>query len=397
MSTPIVIADALRTPFGRLGGTLKGHTAIELGAYAVRQLLQRSSVAPDEISESYFGSAILAASTLVAARQINIKAGIPAETPSLTVDRACCSSMTAIGLGLMRARLGEAEVVLAGGVESCSQTPFLQRQTRWGHKLGDLTIEDPLQFRNPLTGEPLAKVTGEVALEYGVSREEQDDWAYESHQRYFRALETGQFVDEITPMAIQEGGDGSKIVADEAPRKTILRNRLSELPTVYGSPTVTAGNAPGLNDGASATLIMSREAAAARGIEPLCELVAYVQLAGSLTSSPYLPGEAIARVLAKAGIALSELKLIEINEAFAAMPLVSTKRLADGNGKLLASLRQITNSKGGAVAIGHPTGASGARLVMTLARGLKQLGGGYGVAAICGGFGQADATLIKVS
>jgi len=392
----IVLAEGLRTPFGRLGGALKECSAVELGAYAVRRLLERANIAPREVSEAYFGSAVLASSTLVAARQIIIKAGLPPETPSLAVDRACCSSMSAIGLGFMRTRFQEAEIVLAGGVESCSQTPFLQRQTRWGHKLGDLTIEDPLQFRNPFTGEPLARVTGLVALEHGVSRDEQDDWAFESHRKYFAALDGGLFTDEVAPFKIGKGADAETVAADEAPRRSISRDKLRELPPVYGSPTVTAGNAPGLNDGASAALVMSRDAAAARGLDPLCEIVAYVQLAGSLNSSPYLPGDAIAQALAKAGLGIGDLQLIEINEAFAAMPLVSTKRLANGDAKCLIRLRAITNTKGGAVAIGHPTGASGARLVMTLARGLKQRGGGYGAAAICGGFGQADAIIVKV-
>jgi acetyl-CoA C-acetyltransferase len=396
MAAGIVLADALRTPFGRLGGALKDYSAVELGAHAVRQLLDRAGIAPREVSEVYIGSAVLAASTLVAARQIIVKAGLPPETPSLTVDRACCSSMTAIGLGLMRARAGEADIVVAGGVESCSQTPFLQRQTRWGHRLGDLTVEDPLQFRNPITQEPLARVTGEVALEHGVSRDEQDDWAHASHQKYFTALDAGLFAEEIAPIERRGAQDREPLLADESPRRAISREKLRELSPVYGSPTVTAGNAPGLNDGASAVILMSRELADSRGIEPLCEVISYVQIAGSLTSSPYLPGDAIAKALEKAHIGVRDLALIEINEAFAAMPLVSTKRLAGEASGLIGHLRAITNTKGGAVAIGHPTGASGARLVMTLARGLRQRGGAYGAAAICGGFGQADAIVIKV-
>jgi len=391
----IVVANAMRTPFGRLGGALRELPAVDLGAAIVRRLLERTGVNPNEISESFIGTAVLASSTLVAARQINIKAGLPPETPSLTVDRACCSSMTAIGLGMMRLRLGEARLVLAGGVESCSQTPFLERNTRWGHRLGDFTTEDPLQFRNPLTGIPLARVTGEVALEHGVSREEQDDWSFESHQKYFRALEQGAFREEISPVDVP-GQAGGRVSADESPRRNISRAKLAELPPIYGGPTVTAGNAPGLNDGASATLLMNEAEARQRGIDPLCELVDYAQLGGSLTSSPYLPGQAILQTLKKTGVRLSDLKLIEINEAFAAMPLVSTKVMADGDSKGLDHLRQITNVNGGAVAIGHPTGASGARLVMNLARSLRSLGGGYGAAAICGGFGQADAILIKV-
>jgi acetyl-CoA C-acetyltransferase len=391
-----VIVDALRTPFGKFGGMLRDHSAIELGAHVTRALLTRTGVSPKEVEETYYGTAVLASSTLVAARQISIKAGLPMDTPSLTVDRACCSSMTAIGLADRRIRLGEAKVIVSGGVESCSRAPFLQRGTRWGHRLGDFSIEDPLQFRNPLTGTPLACVTGEVAVAHGVSREEQDDWAFDSHQKFFRALDEGCFVDEVVPIAVQNTSDLSGIAIDESPRRNLKRAKLAELPTVYGSPTITAGNAPGLNDGASAALVMSSDEAQRRALTPLCEIVGYVQLAGPLDSSPYLPGHAIARALAIAGIPLNEVKRIEINEAFAAMPLVSTKVLSDGDPGRLKHLREITNINGGAVALGHPTGASGARLVMTLSRALRQAGGGFGVAAICGGFGQADALLIRV-
>ena len=391
-----VIVDALRTPFGKFGGMLRDYSAVELGAHVTSALLKRTGVSAEEVEETYYGTAVLASSTLVVARQIGIKAGLPTNTPSLTVDRACCSSMTAIGLADRRIRLGEAKVIVSGGVESCSRTPFLQHGTRWGHRLGDFNIEDPLQFRNPITGTPLARVTGEVAVDHGVSREEQDDWAFESHQKFFRALDRGYFVDEVVPMSAEPSADGSDIAVDESPRRGLKRARLSELPTVYGSPTVTAGNAPGLNDGASAALIMSSEEAQRRALPSLCEIVGYVQLAGPLDSSPYLPGRAIARALSIAEVPLKELKGIEINEAFAAMPLVSTKVLSDYDCRRLKHLRAITNMNGGAVALGHPTGASGARLVMTLARAVREAGGGFGVAAICGGFGQADALLIRV-
>ncbi|MCL4183458.1 MAG: thiolase family protein [Burkholderiaceae bacterium] len=393
----VVIADGLRTPFGRLGGALRGYSAVELGAYATSRILERNGVAPQEVDESYFGSAVLAASTLVAARQINIGAGLPPETPSLTVDRACCSSMTAIGLATLRIRAGASHVVLAGGVESCSRTPFLQRDARWGRRLGDFTIEDPLQFRNPINGQPLAAVTGEVAVARGVGRDEQDDWACRSHEYFFRALDSGFFEREVAPIPSRDSKDGAAIRVDESPRRGLSREKLSQLSTVYGSPTVTPGNAPGLNDGASVALIMSAQDAKRRGAEPLCRIVEHVQIAGALDSSPYLPGQAIAKVLERCGVPLGDVKRIEINEAFAVMPLVSTQYLADGDAKLLKRLREITNVNGGAVALGHPTGASGARIVMTLANALRAVGGGYGVAAICGGFGQADAVLIEVA
>lgn len=391
-----VIADATRTPIGKLGGMLRDHSAIDLGAHVVRTLVGRGAVEPQEVDETYFGTAIHGSHTLVAARQVNIKGGLPPDTPSLTVDRACCSSMTAIALADMRIRTAEANIVLAGGIESCSNAPFLQRGVRWGRRLGDFTIEDPLQFRNPINGEPLARVTGEVAIAHGVSRQEQDDWAFQSHQRFFTALDRGYFNDEIAPVAAETQGRKQGLDIDEAPRRNLLREKLAELPVVYQSPTVTAGNAPGLNDGAAVALLMSRDEARKREIAPLCEIVGHVQLAGALDSSPFLPGKAIAALLSKAGITLSDIKRIEINEAFAAMPLVSTKVLADGDDTLLKRLRAMTNVNGGAVAIGHPTGASGARISMTVARAVREAGGGYGIAAICGGFGQADALLVRV-
>jgi acetyl-CoA C-acetyltransferase len=357
--------------------------------------LDRAGVKAGDVSETIIGTAMLAAATSVAARQINFKIGLPPDTPSLTLDRACCSSMTAIGLAAMKIRLGEAGVVLAGGIESCSQTPFLMRGVRWGKRLGDFIVEDPMKIRNPINDRSVAAVTGEMALEYGVSRAEQDEWACESHVRYFAAHDSGLYKDEILPVEAGAAGSGEQMVIDESPRRNTSLEKLAKLATVYGSPTITAGNAPGLNDGASAAVLMSGAEAQKRGLQPLGEVVAYVQLSGNLESSVYLPGLAILKALQKAGLGLQDLKRIEINEAFAAMPLVSTKKMADRDDALLKSLRAITNVNGGSVALGHPMGASGARVVMAVLRELCRAGGGYGAAAICGGYGQADAVIIK--
>lgn len=393
----VSIVEAVRTPFGRFGGRLREHSAVELGGIVARAALERARVRPEDVDETVFGTALLAAATMVAARQVNFKAGISSDTPSLTIDRACCSSMTSIGLASMKIRLGEARIVLAGGFDSSSQTPFLMRDARWGRRLGDFKVEDPMQMRNPINQKAIALVTGEMATKWGVSRDEQDDWAFASHQKYFEATDRGVYREEILPVEVREDGSLTSFAIDESPRRDIRRDRLRTLPTVYESPTITAGNAPGLNDGASIAVLMSSKEIQRRGCEPLGELVSYSQLCGDLESSVYMPGLAILAALKQAGLSLGDLKRIEINEAFAAMPLVSTKRMAGEDTQLLARLRAITNPNGGSVALGHPPGASGARVVMALVRELRRSGGGYGAAAICGGFGQADAVIVKVS
>jgi len=394
--TNVSIVDALRTPFGRLGGKLRQFSAVDLGARVARAALDRVELAPEDVDETVFGAALLVASTAVAARQVNFKAGIPAEVPSLTIDRACCSSMTAIGLATAKIRLGEAGTVLAGGFDSSSQTPFLMREARWGRRLGDFKVEDPLQMRNPINQKAIALVTGEMAVKWGVSRQEQDEWAWASHRKYFDAYDRGVYHDEILPVDFPDEAGQPALDIDESPRRDVSLERMAKLSTVYGSPTITAGNAPGLNDGASVVVLMATESARRRGLEALGEVVSYAQRSGNLESSVYMPGEAILEALQKAGLTVGDLKRIEINEAFAAMPLVSTKRMAGDDGQMIARLRAITNVNGGSVALGHPPGASGARVVMSLVRELRRLGGGYGAAAICGGFGQADAVVVRV-
>jgi acetyl-CoA C-acetyltransferase len=282
-------------------------------------------------------------------------------------------------------------------MEAMSQTPLIARGVRWGVRLGGIMLEEPLFLRNPILNIPLAVGAGEVALQYGVSREEQDLWALRSHQKYFSALEAGRFADEIQPMEIaSEKGSGNMMDRDEAPRSGTTIERLRALPTVYGSKTVTAGNAPGLNDGASSLVLMSRERQKELGIAPLAKILAHVNIAGDPLASPYLPAHAIRKALEKTGRKLSDLKRMEINEAFAATALVSTKVLSSDDRKLLEHLRSITNVNGGAVAIGHPTGASGGRITATLVHELRRSGGGLGAAAICGGYGQSDAVIVEV-
>ena len=393
----VVIVSAARTPFGKFGGLLKDFTAVDLGTKAVLASLKRINLDPAAVDELYLGVAVLAGTASVAARQILFTSGLPPHTPSLTVDRACCSSMTCLGLGLRNIRSGEIHTAVAGGMEAMSQTPLIARGVRWGVRLGGVMLEEPLFLRNPILNIPLAVGAAEVALQHGVSREEQDRWALRSHQRYFSALEAGKFADEIQPVEIpSEKGLTRSLDRDESPRSDTTIEKLRALPTVYGSKTVTAGNAPGLNDGASALVLMSKERQKELGIVPLAKILAYVNIAGDPLASPYLPAHAIRKALERAGRKLSDLKRLEINEAFAATALVSTKVLSSDNEKVLEDLRSITNVNGGAVAIGHPTGASGGRIAMTLVYELRRAGGGLGAAAICGGYGQSDAIIIEV-
>ena len=393
----VAVVSTVRTPFGKFGGLLKDFSAIDLGTKAVIAVIKKINFEPTMVDEVYMGVAVLAGTASVAARQVLISSGLPAHTPSLTIDRACCSSMTCIGLAMRNIRDGEIDTAIAGGMEAMSQAPLIARGIRWGVRLGGVMLEEPLFLRNPILNIPLAVGAAEVALQYGVEREEQDQWALRSHQNYYAAFGVGKFREEIEPLEISSPGGAMAIMdRDESPRSDTSIEKLQALPTVYGSKTVTAGNAPGLNDGASALLLMSKEKRKEMDLKPLAALLAYVNMAGDPLASPYLPALSIRKALEKAGRKLSDLKRIEINEAFAATPLVSTKVLSDGDEKMLKHLRSITNVNGGAVAIGHPTGASGGRIIMTLIHELRRLGGGLGAAAICGGYGQSDAVILQV-
>jgi len=393
----MVVVSAVRTPFGRFGGLLRDFSAVDLGTIAVKNVMKKIDLDPREVDELFLGVAVLSGTASVPARQILFTAGLPQETPSLTIDRACCSSMTAAALAMRNIAAGDIDCAIAAGMEAMSQTPLVARNVRWGVRLGGILLEEPLFMRNPIADIPIAVGVGDVSLEYGLGREAQDAWALQSHQRYFQAFEAGKYSDEIHPVEIpQKKGPAIVMNRDESPRTDTSMEKLSALSPVYGGKTVTAGNAPGLNDGASALVLMSREKQEAMGLEALATVVSHANMAGDPLSSPYMPAQSMWKALEKAGVSLKELKRIEINEAFAATPLVSMKVLSDGDDRVVEHLRSITNINGGAVAIGHPTGASGARLMMTLIYELRRIGGGYGSAAICGGYGQSDAVILRV-
>lgn len=396
----VVIVAAARTPFGRFGGAMKDVPSLELGVMAIQEVLKRVNRGNDIVDELYYGTCVLAENSLeqnVLARQALLKAGLPPGIVSLTLDRACCSSMTAVHLGYRAIKSGEAHVVLAVGAENMSRTPYLSPDVRWGKRLGPANLKDPLYALGYEGWNPVSVDAGEVALQHGEEREAQDEWAYQSQQRYARAFQKGKFNDEIFPIKVGERKKEVVVDKDEQPRPDVTLEQLAKLPTVYGSPTVTPGNAPGLNTGAAAIVLMSRQKAEELGLEPLAsvEAVASVALEPNLIAA--VPAPAIEKVLQKAGnVSLDSLDCIEINEAFAAMPLVSSRILADGDPERLKNLREKTNVNGGAIAIGHPVGASGARVTLTLMYELRRTGGSLGVAAICGGLAQGDSVLIRI-
>jgi acetyl-CoA C-acetyltransferase len=393
----VVVTAVARTPFGRFNGGLRERSGPELGATIIDEVCTRVTLPAGSVDAVYMGVGMIGSAVLTPARQAVLLSKLPSETPSLAVDRACCSGMTAVGLGFKDIKIGEAETVICGGFESLSRTPLLMPRTR-ERALGELVMDDPLLLRAPdFIGGSISSYTAEEALKYGIDRTAQDAWAVESHRRYFAADAQGYFDFERVPISVPNGKSGNHIVdKDESPRRDTSVEKLAALNTVRGSKTITPGNAPGLNDGAGVLVLMSEKKARELSVPILARIRAYAQVSEGPTSGSYTPAIAIERLLSKHGLTPAQLDLIEINEAFAATVLVSTLWLAGKDAAAAETLRKRVNPQGGAVAIGHPLGASGARLVMTLINGLRRRGGGVGAAAICGGYGQGDSILVDV-
>jgi len=404
-NTDAVIVSAVRTPFGRFDGVLKDVPSIDLGVMVVKEVLSRIQLDPSEVDELYYGTCIpaeYAPYLNVPARQITLLAGFPADSISLTLDRACCSSMTALRLGFRAIRSGEADVAIACGAENMGNVCHLveAKSGRWGKRLGHIQMVDILfELGYGKKGfNPVALDAGEVALEYEIDRAEQDGWGLRSQKRWAAAYEGGKYKvgEEIMALEIpQRKGDPIMFDRDEPPRKTTLE-KLAKLRTIYGSPTVTAGNAPGMNAGGSAIVIMSRKKADKLGLQPLATIETMAWDAAEPKYMATLPAKSINKALSSTQKSIEDLDLIEINEAFAAVALVSLKVLADMDAHKYNALQEITNINGGAIAIGHPVGASGARIAMTLMYELMRRGGGCGVAAICGGLGQGESIILQV-
>ncbi|MCB5935144.1 MULTISPECIES: acetyl-CoA C-acetyltransferase [Bacillaceae] len=388
-----VILEGARTPFGKLNGSLSGLSATELGGVAIKGALERANVQPEEVEHVLLGTVLQGGQGQLPSRQAARNANIPWQTSTETINKVCASGMRSVALADLLIRAGEKETIVAGGMESMSNAPYILPKARTGYRMGhgqliDLMIYDGLTCS--FTGVHMGTYGNSTAEELGLTREAQDQWALRSHERACAAIESGTLQEEIVPVEIvQRKGQPIVVSTDEAPRKDTSLEKLANLkPAFDKNGTITAGNAPGVNDGACALVLMSEEKAEKQGKKPLAKILANATVAVEAKDFPKTPGLVINLLLEKVGKTAKDIDLFEINEAFSAVTLASAQ---------IAGLDlEKVNVNGGAVALGHPIGASGARIILTLAYELRRRGGGLGIAAICSGGGQGDAILIEV-
>lgn len=387
-----VILDGARTPFGKFQGGLSSFTASDLGGFAIKEALKRASVEPAQVQEVIMGTVLQAGQGQIPSRQAATKANIPFSVPTETVNKVCASGMRAVTLADQLIRLGEIEVAVAGGMESMSNAPYYLTKARDGFRMGNQQVIDGLVYdglscsfapNNPHMG----TYGNRNADQFSVSREAQDEWAVRSHSK--AAAAKGKWAEEIVPVEVQSRKGVTIVAEDESVRPDSTLETLSKLrPAFDKDGTITAGNAPGVNDGACALVLMSEEKAVNEGRPVLGTILAHAEIGVAPEDFPQTPGIVINALLEKTGKSLDEIDLFEINEAFAAVALVSNQ---------IAGLDpEKVNVNGGAVALGHPIGASGARIILSLCYELKRRGGGLGIAAICSGGGQGDAVLVEV-
>jgi acetyl-CoA C-acetyltransferase len=388
-----VILSGVRTPFGKFGGALSSLTAAQLGGIAVKEAIARAEVKGEDVQEVILGSVLQGGQGQIPSRQAAREAGLPWEVKTETINKVCASGMRSVTLGDQIIRAGDEDLIVAGGMESMSNAPYILPKARWGLKMGDSSVKD-LMIHDGLscsfTGVHMGTYGNSTAKEMELSREAQDEWALRSHERAIAAIESGLFAEEIVPVTVpQRKGAPVVVQHDESPRKDTSLDRLSKLAPVFNSDgTITAGNAPGINDGGAALVLMSEERALREGRKPEALILGHAAVAVEAKDFPQTPGLVINSLLKKTGKTVEDIDLFEINEAFAAVALASSK---------IANLDpEKVNVNGGAVALGHPIGASGARIIITLMHELKRRGGGIGIAAICSGGGQGDAVMIEV-
>ena len=379
-----VIVSAVRTPFGKLNGGLAAYPATELGGIAIRAGLERIGLEGREVDYVIMGQVLQAGAGQAPARQAAVGAGIPIDVPSDTVNKVCASSIRAVEIADSMIRAGDVEVVVTGGMESMTNAPYALPKARKGYRMGDGTLVDLMIWdglRSTFDELHMVQQAAKVARELDISREDQDAWAFRSHERAAAAQDAGRFDDEIVPVG--------EVTADESVRRDTTLEKLGALkPALDPEGTVTAGNAPGVNDGASCVVVCSEEFAQRRGLEPLATIVAQGYVADEFAWLARTPANAGAQALEKAGKSIGDVERVEVNEAFSSVALNSVK--------MLGADPEIANVNGGAVALGHPIGASGGRILGTMVHDLRRNGGGLGLAAICSGGGQGDALLIEV-
>jgi acetyl-CoA C-acetyltransferase len=383
MATRSVIVSAVRTPFGRLGGGLAKYEATQLGGIVIRAALERIGVEPHEPQYVIMGQVLQGGAGQAPARQAAIAGGLPKETPADAINKVCASSIRAIEIADSMIRAGDVDVVVTGGMESMTNAPYLLKKARFGYRLGNGELLDSTVF-DGLTSTfdqlHMVQQNSKVSRELGISREQQDSWAVRSHERAAAAQDEHRFDDEIVPV---EG-----LAQDESVRRDTSLEKLAALKPVFDPEgTTTAGNAPGVNDGASCVIVCSEEWARQRGLEPLATIISQGYVADDFAYLARTPAKAAAIALQRAGKTIGDVKRVEINEAFSSVAWNSTK--------LLGADEAVVNVNGGAVALGHPIGASGGRIVATMVHELRRNGGGLGLAAICSGGGQGDALLIE--
>ncbi len=392
MAERAVILGAARTPFGRFGGALASLSAPELGGVAIREAVERSGVSDEEIGHSIFGIVVQAGVGQIPSRQANYHAGLPFTLTTETLNQVCASGLRSATLAETMIRAGDYDVVLAGGMESMSNAPYLLPKARWGARLGDMPALDAMMHDGLLDAFEhvnMIRFGTDGAKKFGISREEQDAWALRSHQRAAAATDEGRLAEETVGVKVAgRKGQTTYVEHDEPIRRDTTLEKLAALKPVDEGGTVTAGNAPGVTDGAGALVLARESFARERGLEPLGTIVAHAKVAERPPDLLTVPGNAGKKALQKAGWRAGELDLVEINEAFAGVAIHSTR--------VLGVDPEIVNTSGGALALGHPVGASGARILMTLLYGLTRMGGGRGLATICSGGGQGDAVLVEV-
>ncbi len=388
-----VIVSGARTPFTKFGSALKDLQASDLGGKVIAEAVKQAELEAEQIDEVIMGTVLQGGQGQIPSRQAAKKAGLPWEVKTETINKVCASGMRSVTLADQLIRLGDEDIIIAGGMESMSNAPYYLPDARWGNRMGDKAVVD-MMVHDGLTcsfeGVHMGSYGNVTAEKFNVSREAQDEWSYRSHQLAVKAIEEGKFADEILPVEVpQRKGDPIVVDTDEAPRKDTSTEVLAKLRPAFGKDgTITAGNAPGVNDGACAFVVMGEDKAEELGKTPLATVLGHAEVAVEAQDFPQTPGLVINKLLEKTGYKKEDIALFEINEAFAVVSLAS--------GEIAGIDMDKVNVNGGAVALGHPIGASGARIILTLIHELKRRGGGLGIAAICSGGGQGDAILIEV-